>query len=175
VITISDNAVSVGGEAQKVARKSRRIPILPTQFFAVRTTARQEMNVALLIENRVKNRTLAVYSIIVPSELRGYIILETAGLHVVYEAIRDMKHVKGRASGALKWEDVEKLLKPKPVIEQLSVGEEVEIVAGPFRGLRARVVEINKARNEVVLNILEASFPLNVTVPVEYVKPVRKV
>ncbi|RLG85276.1 MAG: transcription elongation factor Spt5 [Thermoprotei archaeon] len=146
-----------------------------SQFFAVRTTARQEMNVALLIENRVRNRNLAVYSIIVPSELRGYIILETAGLHVVYEAIRDMKHVKGRASGALKWDDVEKLLKPKPIIEQLSVGEEVEIVAGPFRGLRARVVEINKARNEVVLNILEASFPLNVTVPVEYVKPAKKV
>ncbi len=155
--------------------KITSVKLPESMFFAIRTTARQEMNVALMIEVHAKTKNLPIYSIVVPPELKGYVILETNSLHVVYEAIRGLKHVRGRASGALKWEDVEKMIKPKPLIELLNVGEEVEIVAGPFRGMRAKIVDIDKARNEVVLNVLEASFPLTITVPVEYVRPVKKV
>ena len=144
-------------------------------FFVIRTTARQEMNVAMMIEAHAKVKKLPVYAIVVPPEIHGYIIMEVPGLHIVYEAIRGLKHVRGRASGALKWEDLEKMLKPKPLIEVLQVGEEVEIVAGPFKGMRAKVISIDKARKEVSLNVLEASYPLTITVPVDYIKPVKKV
>ncbi len=152
-----------------------RVKLPESMFFAIRTTARQEPNVALMIEVHAKTRNLPIHSIIVPPDLRGYVILETVGLHIVYEAIRGLKHVRGRAAGTLRWEDLEKMLKPKPLIEILQIGEEVEIVAGPFRGMRAKIVDIDKARNEVSLNVLEASYPLTITVPVDYVRPVKKV
>ena len=151
------------------------IKLPESMFFAIRTTARQEANVALMVEVHTKTKNLPIYSIIVPSELKGYVILETIGLHVVYEAIRGLKHVRGRAAGTLKWEDLEKMLKPRPLIDLLQIGEEVEIIAGPFRGMKARVVDIDKARNEVSLNVLEASYPLTITVPVDYIRPVKKV
>ncbi len=144
-------------------------------FFVIRTTARQEMNVAMMVEAHAKVKNLPVYAIVVPPEIRGYIIMEVPGLHVVYEAIRGLKHVRGRASGTLKWEDLEKMLKPKPLIELLQVGEEVEIVAGPFKGMKAKIVSIDRARKEVSLNVLEASYPLTITVPVDYIRPVKKV
>lgn len=152
-----------------------RVKLPESMFFAIRTTARQEPNVALMIEVHARTRNLPIHSIIVPPDLRGYIILETVGLHIVYEAIRGLKHVRGRAAGTLRWEDLEKMIKPKPLIEILQVGEEVEIVAGPFRGMKAKIVDIDKARNEVSLNVLEASYPLTITVPVDYVRPVKKV
>jgi len=151
------------------------IKLPESMFFAIRTTARQEANVALMVEVHTKTKNLPIYSIIVPPELKGYVILETIGLHVVYEAIRGLKHVRGRAAGTLKWEDLEKMLKPRPLIDLLQIGEEVEIIAGPFRGMKARVVDIDKARNEVSLNVLEASYPLTITVPVDYIRPVKKV
>jgi len=144
-------------------------------FFVIRTTARQELNVALMVEAHAKVKNLPLYSIVVPPDIRGYIIIEAPGLHVVYEAIRGLKHVRGRASGTLKWEDLEKMLKPKPLIEILKEGEEVEIVAGPFKNMKARIVSIDKNRKEVSLTILEASYPVTITVPVDYVRPVRKV
>jgi len=152
-----------------------KVKLPESMFFAIRTTARQEPNVALMIEVHARSRNLPIHSIIVPPDLRGYIILETVGLHIVYEAIRGLKHVRGRAAGTLRWEDLEKMIKPKPLIEVLQVGEEVEIVAGPFRGMKAKIVDIDKARNEVSLNVLEASYPLTITVPVDYVRPVKKV
>ena len=152
-----------------------RVKLPESMFFAIRTTARQEPNVALMIEVHARTRNLPIHSIIVPPDLRGYIILETVGLHIVYEAIRGLKHVRGRAAGTLRWEDLEKMIKPKPLIEVLQLGEEVEIVAGPFRGMKAKIVDIDRARNEVSLNVLEASYPLTITVPVDYVRPVKKV
>jgi len=168
-----------GSEGSGASPEDRGVKItmkLPeSMFFVIRTTARQEVNVALMVEAHAKIKNLPIYSIVVPPELKGYIILETVGLHIVYEAIRGLKHVRGRASGTLKWEDLEKMLKPKPLIELLQVNEEVEIIAGPFRGMRARIISIDKARNEVSLSILEASYPLTITVPVDYVRPLRKV
>ena len=143
-------------------------------FFAVRTTAGQELNVLLMLEVRAKAANLPIYSMFSLPNLKGYIIIETSGLHVVYEAIRGLKHIKGKASGTLKWDDLESLLKPKSLIDLLKEGEEVEIIAGPFRGMRAKVVAVDKVKNEVSLSVLEASYPLTITVPVDYVRIAKK-
>jgi transcriptional antiterminator NusG len=143
-------------------------------FFAVRTTAGQEQNVLLMLEVRIKTLNLPIYSAFSLPDLKGYIVIEASGLHVVYEAIRGLKHVKGRASGVVKWEDIESLLKPKSLIELLKEGEEVEIIAGPFRGMKARVVAVDKVKNEVSLSVLEASYPLTITIPVDYIRPAKK-
>jgi len=143
-------------------------------FFAIRTTAGQETNVALMIEVRAKTSNLPIYSILSLPNLKGYIVLETPGLHIVYEAIRGLKHVKGKTSGTLRWEDLEVLIKPRSLIELIQVGEEVEVVAGPFRGMKAKIIAIDKTRNEVSLNVLEASYPLTITVPVDYIRPSKR-
>ncbi|MEM0238368.1 MAG: transcription elongation factor Spt5 [Ignisphaera sp.] len=143
-------------------------------FFAVRTTAGQELNVLLMLEVRARTASLPIYSIVSLPNLKGYVVMETSGLHVVYEAIRGLKHVKGKASGTLKWEDLESLLKPKSLIDMLKEGEEVEIIAGPFRGMRARVVGVDKVKNEVSLSVLEASYPLTITVPIDYIRLAKK-
>ncbi len=154
----------MGQESSEASRVRQQM------FFAVRTTAGQEVNVALMIEVRTRTLNLPIYSIISLPALRGYIVLETTGLHIVYEAVKGLKHVKGRASGTLRWEDLETLIKPKSLIDLLQGGEEVEIIAGPFRGMKAKVVAIDKIKNEVSLNILEASYPLTITVPIDYIR-----
>jgi len=139
-------------------------------LFIVRTTAGQENNVALLIETRSKINKIPIYSILALPNLKGYVIMETRGLHSVYEAIKGLKHIKGKVSGTLRWEDLESMIKPKPLIELLFVGADVEIVAGPFRGMKAKITSIDKTRNEVSLSILEANYPLTITVPVDYIR-----
>lgn len=145
-----------------------------TGFYAIRTTARQEVNIALIMEARVESQDLEVYSIIVPPEVRGYVILETPGVHVVYNVIRDLRHVKGQAPGVMSDEEVQRFVSPKPVIETLEPGQEVEIVAGPFKGMKAKVIRIEVPSNEVVLNVLESAYPLQITVPGDYVRPLKK-
>lgn len=147
----------------------------PSVYYAVRTTAGREIDVALIMENRARRMKdrLDVRSIIVPPEIKGYVIVEAPGIHVVYPLVREIKYVKGRAPGIIRADEVEKLVKPKPIIELVKEGDLVEVIAGPFRGMKARVVSVDRGKNEVVLNILEAEFPLPITVPADFVKPVK--
>ncbi|RLG88682.1 MAG: transcription elongation factor Spt5, partial [Thermoprotei archaeon] len=147
----------------------RRVPI--SKYVVLRTTAGQEVNVALMLEAASKSvKARGIYSIIVPPEIKGYIIIETEGLHVVHRVARDIKHVKGKAMGSLRRDEVERLIKVKPPIEELKPGDIVEIISGPFKGLKASVVSVDMQKNLVTLNILEASFKMEATIPADNVR-----
>ncbi len=146
----------------------------PSRYYAVRTTAGREIDVAVIMENRIKNLGVDVRSLVIPPGIKGYVIVEAPGLDAVYPAIKELKYVKGRTLGKITREELEKLIKPKPIIEMVKEGDIVEVVAGPFRGMKARIVAVDRSKNEVTLNILESEFPLPITVPGDYVKPVKK-
>ncbi len=145
-----------------------------TSIFAVRTTAGQEKNVANLIAVRVGSSKLEVKSILVPEMLKGYVFVEAEGPHSVEEAIAGIKHVRSRVPGIVSFSEVERYIVVKPVIEELDINDTVEIVSGPFKGMRAKITRIDKTKNEVILELLEATFTLPITVHADYVKVVEK-
>ncbi len=146
----------------------------PSRYYAVKTTAGRELDVAVIVENRVKNMGVDIRSIVMPPGIKGYVIVEASGLDAVYPAIKELKYVKGRTLGKITREELEKLVKPKPIIELVKVGDIVEVIAGPFRGMKAKIIAVDKGKNEVTVNILESEFPLPITVPGDYVKPIKK-
>lgn len=145
-----------------------------TAIFAVRTTAGQEKNVANLISVRVENSKLPIRAILVPEALRGYLFIEAEGPHFVEEAISGIKHAKSRVPGVVSFQEVERYLVIKPVIEELDVDDLIEIVGGPFKGMRAKINRVDRTKEEVTLELLEATFTLPITVHADYVKLVEK-
>ena len=143
-------------------------------IYAVRTTAGQEKNVARLIAMNAKAYNIPIKAIVAPEALKGYIFVEADGPHIVDKAIMGMKHVRSRVPGVVAIKDLERFLVARPIIEELDVGDEVEIVAGPLRGARAKVVRIDREKEEIVVELLEATFPMPVTVDADAVKIVKK-
>ncbi|MET1102335.1 MAG: transcription elongation factor Spt5 [Pyrodictiaceae archaeon] len=144
------------------------------KLYAVRTVAGRELDVALIVESRVESSDLPIYSILVLPRVKGYIILESPAAHYVANAIQGIRYARGVVPGVLRFEDVERLLRPEAIATTLKPGEIVEIVSGPFRGLKAQVVRVDASRNEVVLNVLEAAYQLQITVPGDSVRPVKE-
>lgn len=145
-----------------------------TSVFAIRTTAGQERNVANLITIRVSAAKLPIKAILVPEMLKGYIFVEAEGPHFVEDAIAGIKHVRSRVPGIVNFSEVERYIVIRPVIEELNVDDVVEVVSGPFKSMRAKITRIDKTKSEVVLELLEATFTLPITVHAEYVKIVQK-
>lgn len=150
-----------------------------TKYYAIRTTTGRELDVALVMENRLhsfrrNNEDLGVVAIIIPPNIRGYIFVESSSLSGVYQLMSEIKYVKTTQPMNVSSEEMERIVKPKPVIELINEGDIVEIVRGPFRGMKAQVISINRSKNSVVLSILEASFAVPIEVPSEYVKPLKK-
>ncbi|MEM0091358.1 MAG: transcription elongation factor Spt5 [Saccharolobus sp.] len=144
-------------------------------YYIVKVTGGQEINVALMLEERIKtNNIRGVYSLIVPPNLKGYVIIESEGLHIVKLLIGGIRNVRGLAQGLLPREEIIKIVSKKSVGPSVKPGDVVEIIAGPFRGTQAQVVRVEEGKGEVVLNILESAFPLQVTVPIDQIKVAKR-
>jgi len=145
-----------------------------TRIFAVRTTTGQERNVAKLVTAKIEMKKIPVRAILVPETLRGYLFIEADGPHFVEEAIVGIKHVRSRVPGLVSFSEVETYLIRKPIIEELSENDIVEVIGGPFKGMRAKITRIDMTKEDVTLELLEATFTLPITVHSDYVKLVEK-
>ncbi|MGD8565980.1 MAG: transcription elongation factor Spt5 [Candidatus Bathyarchaeota archaeon] len=145
-----------------------------TKIFAVRTTTGQERNVARLVAAKIEMKDIPIKSILVPETMRGYVFVEADGPHFVDEAIAGVKHVRSRVSGIINFSEVERYIVKKPIIEKLNESDIVEIIGGPFKGMKAKITRIDKTKEEVTLELLEATFTLPITVHSDYVKLVEK-
>ncbi|MCE4619969.1 MAG: transcription elongation factor Spt5 [Desulfurococcales archaeon] len=149
-------------------------PAKPSRFYAVYVTGGTEARVALMMKQRTEALGLDVRSIIVPPELRGVVVVEVGDPGDLYDLIRGLRDVKRRRPVLIKKEEAVKLAAPVVEIPTVEKGQIVEIISGPFRGMRGRVVEVYEQRGEVDLVLLESDFRMIVTVPLEQVRPAEE-
>lgn len=145
-----------------------------SRFFATRITGGQEHVVVRLVENRVGRKNLAVYSILVLENLKGYIVVEALDANAVHQALTGIKHVRGTIRGDMQFKEIEGFLVKKPVVTELSVDDTVEIVGGPFKGIRAKITRVDYERQEATVVLLDAPYQLPVTIDANYLKLVQK-
>lgn len=143
------------------------------RFYGVRVTMGQEVTTALLMEERIKAAELPIRSLCVLPGLRGVIVAEAESSHVVQRLASGLKHVRGLMRGSMEFPELERLIAPKPIIEIVQIGDIVEITGGPFVGMRGRVIEVDRAKSEVKVEITEAAYPLPVTISADYIRTLR--
>ena len=66
------------------------------------------------------------------------------------------------------------MLKPVPIIEELREKMVVEIISGPLKGFRGTIQSIDRTRMEVTVAIMESQYPMNITVPADFVRPLKQ-
>jgi transcriptional antiterminator NusG len=144
------------------------------KIFAIKTTTGQERNVARLIATKVEMTHIPIKALLVPDTLKGYVFIEADGPHLIEEAISGVRHVRSRIPGLISFNEIERYIVRKPVMEDLAEEDVVEITGGPFKGMRAKITRLDKSKGEVTLELLEATFTLPITVHSDYVKLVEK-
>ena len=142
--------------------------------FAVRSTIGQEKNTTDMIATRAKNFNLPIKAVLAPPGIRGYVFVEATGKSIVEQARVGIKHARGVVSGEIPINEVEHFLVPKPVVVGMEVGDIIELTSGPFRGERARIIRIDEPKEEVTVELFEATVPIPVTVRGDFVKVIQK-
>ncbi|MEM2905737.1 MAG: transcription elongation factor Spt5 [Candidatus Bathyarchaeia archaeon] len=143
-------------------------------IFLVKTATGQERNVARIIERRAKAKgepySTAIKAILCSEDVKGYIFVEATSPHFVDELIYGLRHVKTRLPGFVPLAEVEKYIAVKPPGEGIEPGNVVEITGGPFRGMQARVISIDRQKGEATIELVEATFTLPITIFVDYLR-----
>lgn len=141
-----------------------------SKFFAIRTTGGQERVVANLLQTRANAKKLLIRSIIVLDSFKGYIIVEAPDSNVAYEALAGIRHVRGQIRGDLPFKDIEGYLVKKPVVSELSTNDTVEVIAGPFKSMKAKITRVDYEKQEATVVLLDSPYQIPVTVDANYLK-----
>ena len=149
------------------------------RIFAVKTTGGQEKTVAKFVGDRLEQRRREgkepqVYSILVLEAQKSYVFFEAPNAQAVSDAISGFKHVKGMVPGYIQFADIEKFLVTKSLISDIGVGDVIEIVAGPFKGMKAKINRVEPQRSEITVMLLDAPYQLPVTVDVGFIKVISR-
>jgi transcriptional antiterminator NusG len=145
-----------------------------SNIYAIRTIIGQETSVANLINSKAKKVGTNIIAILVSDNLRGYVFVEANAQEEVDNLISGIPHVRGKVVGKIDIKEIEHVLIPRPPTEGLEVGDTIEIIGGPFKGERAKVQRIDQSKSEVVLELLESSYPIPIKVHADYIKLIEK-
>ena len=143
-------------------------------IFILKVTTNKEEQAVDLVANRVRTRNLNVYSIVRPHGLRGYIILEAETRKDAEEAYKNLPYVKNILKKPLEFGEIKHMLEPTMEEIKIEKGDIVEIIAEPLKREKARVVRINKAKEEVVIELLEAAVPIPITRKIDDIRVIRR-
>ena len=144
------------------------------KIFATRATIGQERNVADTIDNRAEKESFGIQAILVPYDIRGYIMVEASDKTEVEKAIVGVSHARGIIDGEITMDEIEKFFKPKPMVSKVDIGDIVELISGPFKGEKARVVRVDVKKEEITVELFEATVPIPVTVRGDSIKVRQK-
>ncbi len=171
------NAISKGNptafDAKTLSFTARQAVI------AVKSSIGHERAVADAVYARAKGKDLGVFSILVPANLRGYVLVESMNPDRLEEIVRGIRRARGVVKGegdqrGIAFSDIDLYLTPKPIVSGIMEGDIVELVAGPFKGEKARVMKIDETKEEITVELFEAMVRIPVTVRGDHVRVLQK-
>jgi transcriptional antiterminator NusG len=152
-------------------------PTYTNTIFAVKTSIGHERIVADAIENKALRKGSEVFAILCPQPMRGYIFIESRNPDALQELLKGVKKVRGIVrgeAGKIPMEEIEHFLAPKPLVSGIVEGNIVELIAGPFKGEKARVQQIDEAKEEITVELFEAMISIPITVRGDHVRVIEK-
>ena len=145
-----------------------------SEIYGLRTTANREDQVMDFIISNAQRKKLEVFSIIRPHGMRGYIFLEASSKSDAEQAAFNVPYARGILPKSVDYREIEHMLEQVKVEMNIKKYDIVEIISGPFKREQAKVTRIDKQKEDVVVELLEAAVPIPITVKMDSVKVIRR-
>src|SRR3989344_6106413 len=143
-------------------------------IFALRTTANREDQVMDFVITNANKKAIEILSIIRPHGLRGYIFIESKSRQEAESSFYGVPYARGLLPKPLDYGEIEHMLEQVKVSVNIQKNDIVEIISGPFKREKAKITRIDKAKEEVAVELLEAAVPIPMTLKLDSVKVIRR-
>lgn len=143
-------------------------------IYGLRTTANREDQVMDFVSSNAAKKKIAVYSIIRAHGMRGYVFLEAGSRGDAEQAAFNVPYARGILPKEIEYKEIEHMLEQVKVEMNIQKNDIVEIISGPFKREQAKVSRIDRTKEEVVVELLEAAVPIPITVKMDAVRVIRR-
>ncbi len=146
-----------------------------SNIFILRTTANREEQVMDFVTSNATKKGMNVYCIIKPHGMRGYIFVEAETRAEAEQAAFNVPYARGILPKKVDYKDIEHMLEESKKVEMnIKKNDIVEVISGPFKRENAKVTRIDRAKEDIVIELLEAAVPIPITVKMDTVKVIRR-
>ncbi|MEA3229515.1 MAG: transcription elongation factor Spt5 [archaeon] len=139
-------------------------------IFAVRTTVGREKTAVDSINLKNVGSLGVIKAVFSPAELKGYIFVEGDDKDAVAETLRNVPHVRGVINKDVDMHALENFFDQTVEVVVFKVGDLVEVIGGPFKKEKAKVMRINEQKREAKVELVDATVPIPITIKLELLK-----
>lgn len=143
-------------------------------IYVIKVTTNKEDRAVEAIAERATKKDLNVYTVLRPHGVRGYIFLEAEDRDSAEEAVYNLPYIKGIIGKTIGYDEIKNMVEPTLAAVKIEEGDIVEIISSTLKGEKAKVLRIDKQKEEVVVSLLGAVIPLPVTIKIDNVKVIRR-
>ena len=159
-------------EADEVEDSEDAAP-LENVIFTLRTTVGRESTVVDLLNTKLKPRNTGVKSILHPAELKGYVFIEGSE-NGIREGIKGVPHIRGLIDRPVKLDELKRFFAEDLPQIHLKEGEIVEVIGGPFKREKAKIVRMDETKREAKIELIESAVPIPITISLDLLKATRE-
>ena len=143
-------------------------------IFIIKVITNKEEKAVDMISERAEKKELNVFSVSRPHGMRGYILLEAEDRESAEEAVFNLPYVKGIIGKTISYDEIKNMVEPSVSTISIKEGDIVEMISEPFKKEKAKVLRVDKQKEELVISLLGAVVPLPVTIKLDNVKVIRR-
>ena len=158
----------------KYSNKGEKLEEQQGEIYALRTTANREDQVLSFVGSNAKRKKMAVYSLVRPHGMRGYIFVEAASRSDAEQAAFGVPYARGILPNVIEYKEIEHMLEQVAKDMNIKKNDIVEIISGAFKREKAKVSRIDRTKEEVVVELLEAAVPIPITLKMDAIKVIRR-
>ncbi|MEM2121701.1 MAG: transcription elongation factor Spt5 [Candidatus Woesearchaeota archaeon] len=145
------------------------------ELYVLRVTANREEQVMGFVASNAIKKKLNVYSVIMPYGMRGYIFIEANSRADAEQASLGVPYARGLLKNPVPYSEIEHMVEVEKKKEMvIKKNDIVEIISGPFKREKAKITRIDKTKEEVVVELLDAAVPIPITLKMDAVRVIRR-
>ena len=143
-------------------------------IFIIKVTTNKEDKAVEMISDRARKKNINAYAVLRPHGLRGYILIEAEDRDSAEEAVFNLPYVKGIVGKTIEYKEIENMVEPSVEKIDIKEGDVVEMIGSTLKGEKAKVLRIDKQKEEVVVSLLGSVVPLPLTIKIDNVRVIRR-
>jgi len=144
------------------------------RIYALRTTANREDQVMSFVTSNAARKKLEVYAVVRPHGMRGYIFIEAGSRTDAEQAAFGVPYARGLLPSIIQYAEIEHMLEQVKKEANIQKNDIAEIISGPFKREKCKITRIDKVKEEVVVELLEAAVPIPLTLKMDAVRVIRR-
>ena len=106
--------------------------------------------------------------------MRGYVFVEAGTRSDAEQAAFNVPYARGLLKHEIEYKEIEHMLEQVKKDVNIQKNDIAEIISGPFKREKCKITRIDKGKEEVVVELLEAAVPIPITVKMDAVRVIRR-